>query len=180
MKTINNENILDRIYDLADGMNMRIDKFMDKLEEDYGEKLPDIENLPQEIAEEITSARETKKEAKKQSRIRKSEEDRIAEIKRFREVFPEVASEDIPSEVWDEVSNGVSLSHAYALYLVEKEGMDNYAREINNRNSQRGAKANSEGATEPSFTKEQVERMSGSDVRSNYKGILKAMKNWKF
>jgi hypothetical protein len=36
------------------------------------------------------------------------------------------------------------------------------------------------GNTEPSFTKEQVERMSGGDVRKNYKSILKAMKSWKF
>ena len=69
MKRINNEQILDRIYDLADEAGLRIDDFMARLEADYGENLPDLEGIPQEIADELLSAREIKKEQKKQDRI---------------------------------------------------------------------------------------------------------------
>lgn len=180
MKRINNEQILDRIYDLADEAGMRIDDFMAKLEADYGEKLPDLEGIPQEIAEELLSAREAKKEQKKQSRIEQSEKDAEEEIRKFREIFPDVKAEDVSDEVWERVANGETLAGAYALFLITEEKLNEYASDVNDKNSRRGAKAVSDGSTEPVFTKELVEKMSDKDVKSNYKGILKAMKNWKF
>ncbi len=180
MKRINNEQILDRIYDLADEAGMRIDDFMAKLEADYGERLPDLEGVPQEIADELLSAREVKKEQKKQNRIKQSEADAEAEIKRFRELFPETKAEEIPDEVWDSVAQGESLAGAYALFLIAEERLKERASDVNDRNSRLSAKAVSDGATEPVFTKELVEKMSGKEIKNNYKGILKAMKNWKF
>ena len=180
MKRINNEQILDRIYDLADEAGMRIDDFMARLEADYGERLPDLEGIPQEIADELLSAREIKKEQKKQDRIKQGEADAEAEIKRFREIFPDAKAEDIPDEVWDAVAQGESLAGAYALFLIAEEKLNEYASDVNDRNSRSSAKAVSDGATEPVFTKELVAKMSNKDVKSNYKGILKAMKNWKF
>ena len=61
MKRIDNEKILDMIYDLADGAGMRIDDFMAKLERDYGVEAPIPEGIPEEIALEIAEARELKK-----------------------------------------------------------------------------------------------------------------------
>lgn len=180
MKRINNEQILDRIYDLADAAGLRIDVFLNKIEEQFGEKLPSLEGLPPEIANELSSARENQKEARKQNRIKKSEKETLEEIKRFREIFPDVAPDEIPESVWEDVSQGATLSHAFALYLAVEDGLSKYAENVNNRNSLKGAKAASNGSTEPVFTKEQVEKMSGKDVKNNYKGILKAMKNWRF
>ena len=53
------------------------------------------------------------------------------------------------------------------------------AEETNRRNSEKGAAAKSEGSVEPGFTMEQVEKMDAPEVRRNYKGIIKAMKNWR-
>lgn len=180
MKRINNEQILDTIYDLADGAGMRIDEFIAKLEEDFGERLPDLENIPEEIANELIEAREAKKKARKEGRIKKSETEAAEEIARFREIFPDVKPEDIPESVWEDVSEGASLLHAYALYTVTQDSLTRHANDVNERNSKRGAAADSQGSTEPVFTKEQVEKMSGKDIKSNYKGILNAMKNWRF
>ncbi len=180
MKRISNDEILDRIYDLADSVGLRINDFMTKLEEDYGEKMPSLDGLPEDVAEELLSARETKKEQRKQERQKKSEADAEEDIRKFREIFPDVSAEEIPDEVWQEVSKGASLSGAYAIYKITRENFDKYASDVNERNARMGAKAVSDGSTEPVFTKELVEKMSDKDVRSNYKGILKAMKNWKF
>lgn len=180
MKKINNEQILDTIYDLADMNGIRIDEFIDRIEEEFGEQLPDLDGIPEEIAEELKSARASKKEMRKQSRIKKGESEAEEDIKAFRELFPEVNSDDIPEEVWEDVANGNSLSHAYSLYLVKNDLLKKHAEGINERNSKKGATVASDGSTEPVFTKEQVEKMSGKDVKSNYKGILKAMKNWRF
>lgn len=180
MKRINNEEILDRIYDLADARGMRIDDFIYELEEEYGETLPSLEGLPEEIAKELDGARESRKEQRRQSRIEKSNAEAAEEIKKFRELFPDVAADSIPESVWEEVQQGIPLSHAYALYRIGEDSLSRYAEDINSKNSRRGAVAYSDGATEPVFTKELVEKMSGKDVKNNYKSILKAMKNWKF
>ncbi len=180
MKRINNEEILDRIYDLADASGMRIDQFIGKIEEEYGEQLPSLEGLPQDIAQELSTARSDKKELRRQDRIKKAEAEAAEDIKKFREFFPDVTAEDIPDSVWDEVSNGISLSHAYALYLINEERLNRRADDVNGRNAAIGASARSDGSVEPVFTKELVEKMSGKDIKNNYKGILNAMKNWRF
>lgn len=179
MKKINNEQILDRIYDLADAKGMKINDFMSMLEEDYGEKMPDTEGLPQEIADELNKARENKKAMRKQARMQKSEQEAAEDIKKFRELFPDVTAEDIPEEIWEAVANGESLVNAYALYKITEENLNRHAEDVNGRNALMGAKAASDGSTEPVFTKEAVEKMSDRDVKKNYKGILKSMKNWK-
>ena len=180
MKKINNEQILDKIYDLADARGMRIDDFMAELEDNYGDAMPDTQGLPEEIVKELESARENKKEMRKQQRIKKGEEENAEEIKRFRALFPNVSADDIPQSVWEEVADGVGLSHAYALYTVTENGINKHAEEVNKRNGRMNASLSADGSTEPVFTKELVEKMSDKDIKSNYKGILKAMKNWRF
>ena len=60
-----------------------------------------------------------------------------------------------------------------------ENNINNIAENVNSKNSQMGAKAVSDGATEPVFSKESVEKMSDKDVKRNYKNILHSMKNWK-
>ena len=157
MKRVNNEVILDTIYDLADRAGMKIDAFLEKIEDTFGEPLPDLDGIPESIAAEVYSGRESKKEMRKQNRMKKDKEDAAEEIKRFRELFPDVAPDDIPQEVWDDVAKGASLSHAFALYTVQQNKLQSYAKDVNSRNSAKGAAAGSDGSTEPIFTKEQVE-----------------------
>ena len=179
MKKINNEEILDRIYDLADAKGIKINDFMIMLEEDYGDSLPNTEGLPQEITDELISGRESKKEMRKQARIQKDQQEAAEDIKKFRELFPDVSAEDIPESVWEEVSRGESLVSAYALYKITEENLNRRAEDVNTRNSRMGAKAVSEGSTEPVFTKEAVEKMNSNEVKKNYKNILNSMKNWR-
>ncbi|MBQ3230609.1 MAG: hypothetical protein IJB49_06260 [Clostridia bacterium] len=180
MKRINNDQVLDTVYDIASAAGMRIDEFLETLEERFGAETPLPEGIPEEIAEELYAAREAKKEERRKNRLAKSSEEASAEIKRFRELFPEVSADDIPDEVWDDVASGATLAHAFALYSVENELLNKRAADVNERNSKKSAAASSEGSTEPIFTKEQVEKMNGKDVKNNYKGILRAMKSWRF
>jgi len=180
LKRINNEQILDTIYDLADGLGLRIDQFLERIEEEFGEQPIDTESLPSEVVDELMAARENKKRERKEARNKKSEAEMSEEIKKFRETFPDVSADMIPDSVWEEVQNGASLTHAYAYHLISSESLNRHADAVNQRNSNAGAYASSDGSTEPVFTKEQVEKMSGKDIKNNYKGILNAMKNWKF
>lgn len=180
MKRINNEQILDTIYDLADSLGLRIDQFIERVEEEFGDQPINTAGLPQDVVNELNNARENKKNQRKKDRQKKNEAEMTQEIKKFREIFPDVSPEDIPETVWEDVQNGATLSHAYALHIASQDALNRYASGVNERNGKAGAYASSDGSTEPVFTKEQVEKMSNKDIKSNYKGILNAMKNWKF
>ena len=180
MKRINNEQILDTIYDLADGLGLRIDQFIERIEEEFGEQPINTDGLPEDVVNELNLAKENKKAQKKLDRQKKNDEEMAQEIKKFRKTFPDVSADDIPESVWEDVQNGATLSHAYGFYIATKDALNRYASDVNERNDKAGAFASSDGSTEPVFTKEQVEKMSNKDIKSNYKGILNAMKNWKF
>ena len=180
MKSINNEAILDIIYDLADRAGLRIDEFIARVEEEFGEQPIDETSLPKEVVEELRTSREALRKQRASARAEATRSEISDDIKRFREIFPEVSAEEIPESVWEEVHKGVSLAHAYALWTVTGENLNRRAADINRRNEQSGAAVKGESAAEPVFTKEQVEKMNGRDVKSNYKNILKAMKNWRF
>ncbi len=180
LKTINNDYVLDTVYDLADEAGMKINDFLELLHEQFGVPEASLEGLPQEIVAELEQARLDKKEKRKTDRQSKEAERINGEIKKFRELFPDVEPESIPDEVWSEVSNGISLPHAYALWAVTESSLDSYAKGINKRNSDSGAVLANDGDTEPVYTREAVEKMTNSDVKKNYKSILKAMKNWRF
>lgn len=180
MKTINNEQILDTIYDLADMAGLRIDEFLLKVEEEFGEQPQSLDGLPESIVRELASARELKKEARRQSRLQQTQDETANQIKRFKELFPDAAPEHIPESVWEDVASGIPLAHSYALYVITQDNMNRYAQNVNKRNLQKSAPAESDGSTEPIFTKETVEKMSGRDIKNNYKSILRAMKGWRF
>jgi hypothetical protein len=180
LKTINNEQILDTIYDLADMAGLRIDEFLFRIEEEFGEQPINLDGLPESVVNELTAARELKKESRKQNRLKRDEDEIALQIEKFKEIFPEVLPEEIPESVWTEVSNGIPLAHAFALHNVVQANLDRYANDVNERNAKVGAHAESDGSTEPVFTKEAVEKMSGNEIKNNYKNILRAMKGWRF
>lgn len=182
-KTITNDEILDAIYDIADARGMRIDEFVAQLQEDYAE-LPlkyAAGDLPEDVLAELESAKVLRREMR-DSKRKSDEEAKLREdIAAFRELFPEVKPEEIPEEVWAEVADGMDLRHAYALHTFTGKQSGGRAEEINRENASRaeGAAAAGDGSTEPSFTPEQVEKMSPKDVAKNYQNVLRSLKSWR-
>ena len=177
---IDNDYILDTVYDLADEMNMRIDDFKEELCDRFGRGYKDFDGLPEEIAEELKNARDYKKEKRANDRKEAEKEKTDEDIKLFRSIFPDADADSIPDRVWEDVADGIPLPYAYALFVASEQELTGYAENVNEKNSESGAGIGNDGNTEPAYTREQVEKMSGTDVKKNYKGILKAMKNWKF
>lgn len=183
-KTITNDEILDAVYDIADAQGVRIDEFIARLQEDYAELPAKYAegDLPEDVLAELQSAKEMRREMRDSKR--KSDEDAKLreEIAAFRELFPEVKPEEIPEEVWAEVADGTDLRHAYALHVLTGQQSEGHAEEVNRETASRAegaAAAAGDGSTEPSFTPEQVERMSAKDVAKNYKNVLRSLKNWR-
>lgn len=182
MKTnsISNDRILDTVYDLADVCGLRIDEFVARLQEEYGDPEFQTEGLPEEIVAELQNARTLRKESRDAKRKSEQESKLHEEIAAFRAQFPDVSAESIPESVWEEVAAGMDLNHAYAYYMVTQQAGGEHAEEVNRSTASRSAAAFSDGATEPSFTREEVERMSDRDVAKNYKNIVRSMGRWKF
>lgn len=183
-KTITNDEILDAVYDIADARGIRIDEFIAQLQEDYADADLPVKyaegGLPEDVLAELESAKEMRREMRNSKR--KSDEDaRLREeIAAFRELFPEVKPDEIPEEVWAEVASGTDLKHAYALHVLAGQQTGGHAEEVNRETSMRSAAtAAGDGSTEPSFTPEQVEKMSAKDVAKNYKSVLQSFKNWR-
>ncbi len=178
--SMTNDKILDTVYDLASACGMRIDEFMTHLQEQFGDPDFETEGLPEEVVAELQNAKALRKESRDAKRKSEQESKQKEEIAAFCDRFPDVHAEQIPAPVWEEVAAGIDLPHAYAFYLVTEGKANGHADEVNRGNMARSAAAQSDGSTEPSFTREEVERMSQKDVAKNYKNILHSMKKWKF
>lgn len=177
---INNEQVLDIVYDLASASGMRIDQFLETLQEAYGDPSINTKDLPQEVVAELEQAKTLRKESRDAKKKEQASLKRKEDIAAFRKQFPQVKAQEIPDSVWEEVAGGMDLLHAYAYYLLTKESSGGHAEQVNLDNSERSAAATGDGSTEPSFTREEVEKMSRGDVKKNYKSILRSMSKWKF
>lgn len=182
MKTnsMTNDQVLDTVYDLASACGMRIDEFLTHLQEEYGDPQFETEGLPEEVVAELQNAKALRRESRDAKRKSEDEAKLKQEIAAFCDAFPEVRADQIPESVWEEVTAGMDLPHAYAYFLVTGEKADEHAEQVNRGNSVRSAAALGDGSTEPSFTREEVERMSQKDVAKNYKSILRSMSKWRF
>lgn len=179
-QSITNEQVLDAVYDLADICGMRIDEFVTHLQEEYGDPEFDTEGLPEEVVEELQNAKALRKESRAAKRKKDKETALQSEIEAFHVQFPEVKADDIPADVWDDVSSGTDLLHAYALWYLTDRHKDDHAEEVNKETAFRSASVKNGGSTEPSFSREEVEKMSPKEVSKNFKNILHSMKNWKY
>ncbi len=179
-QTINNEQVLDTVYDLASACGMRIDQFLETLQETYGDPVFDTKDLPEDVIAELEQAKTLRKESRDAKKKEQESAKRKEEIAVFRKQFPEIKAEQIPDSVWKEVAGGMDLLHAYAYYLLTQNQDGGHAQAVNEGNSQRSAAATGDGSTEPSFTREEVEKMSRGDVKKNYRNILRSMSKWKF
>jgi len=180
VKSLTNEQILDIVNDLADDCGMKIDDYILKLQADCEETFgKNREGLPEDVISELDNARALKKENRNTKKQSEKSANIKSEVEKFKNMFPDAKPQDIPESAWEEVTNGASLVHAYALYLVEENSENDYASKVNSENSSRATSKTGDGETEPSYTKEQVESMSPKEVSKNYKHILKSITKWK-
>ncbi len=174
------EQVYEAVSDLASDAGMTEDGYIASLlrraEED---RIRRTEGLDVDLAAELNESRQLRRDNRKREResLRKTEMEE--DIRRFKEYFPDVTAADIPEEVWAEVAEGVSLTHAYALYRAAISAEDAKAQSLNRVNADRSAPLGTEGDPNTALTQEQVENMSPQAVKKNYNRILSSLKNWR-
>ena len=110
---------------------------------------------------------------------KRAETDKAArEYADFKELYPDVDIDTLPSEVTESVEAGIPLAAAYALYekRLEKHNSDVAAHNKSTRADSFGSVGKS--AESDYFTPTEVRAMTQSEVRANYAKILKSMKSW--
>lgn len=82
------------------------------------------------MLEELREARRAKRELKNEQ----GENERVKQdIALFCELFPNTDSGSIPNEVWEEVSKGIPLTHAFAVFQRRKELLGIIAEKSNEK-----------------------------------------------
>lgn len=102
----------------------------------------------------------------------------LKELTEFSEYFPEVDIHKIPSEVWEQVKNGASLSASFALNLRKIEIERKKTNDFNEKNRRMSAGSLTEGDGERYFSPSEVKRMTPAQVKSHYDEIVESMRHW--
>ena len=139
--------------------------------EEISEDQNDIELLKEEIRvlkEELSMLEEFKKN---QDRI-------LNELADFAALFPEVAVDEIPEEVWASVRKGTALTASYALYEKRKASEAIRTANINAKNASRSPGTAGTNTAGEYFSPDDVRRMSRAEVHANYSKIQESMKKW--
>ena len=180
MRALTKEQVYEAVSDLAGDAGMTADAYIASLlRQAEEEQVRKTDGLDVDLAAELNESRQLRRDSRRREReaLRKSEMEE--DIRRFKEYFPDITAADIPEEVWAEVAQGVSLTHAYALYGAAAGAADAKARSLNRVNAERSAPLGTEGDPTDALTQEQVENMSPQAVKKNYNRILASMRNWR-
>ena len=142
-----------------------------------------------EDTDEKDTPEETIKALKEEIDTLRAQIDRLEEFKRtqdrilnelsdFAALFPEIAVEEIPEEVWEAVKNGTTLTASYALYEKRKAAEAIRVANINAKNASRSPGAAGTDTAGEYFSPDDVRRMSRAEVHANYSKIRESMKKW--
>lgn len=108
--------------------------------------------------------------------IKKNLED---EFKTLFEIFPNLDVDEIPDEVLERCESGKGLAGEYALYYMREEKKRAEQKEKEEENLKSAPPDVKNSSEELYFTPDDVRGMSRSEIRSNYKNIMKSMERWK-
>lgn len=100
------------------------------------------------------------------------------ECEEFRTLYPDTPLSALPDSVWNEVSHGVPIAAAYALFERRRALTEEKAEVYNQANEARSSGALK--ATDPDcFSPAEVRAMSQDEVRANYQKIMRSMQDWR-
>ncbi|MBE6677441.1 MAG: hypothetical protein E7597_01420 [Ruminococcaceae bacterium] len=174
------EQIYEIIEDIAADANTSVEDFLKALVQEraafFNKKTA---AMPKDTAAYVAAARKEALAARTEKRKEAKKAKLKEEIKRFRQLFPNVKSEGIPESVWKDMTNGIPLPYAYALYLAANQEDKSYAESVNAKNSGMAPPPVNADEDEGELTMEQVEAMSPEAIKKSFPKILRSLNKWK-
>lgn len=143
-------------------------------------------NVPEEYAKEMVENKKFREQYEAEKQSKEQEVAKQEQFKEFLQAFPDVKAEEIPPEVWEEFDKGTPLKIAYTMAenAKLKAKLEAYEKGAKTEESNAKNAASSIGSvkgdnvTQPYFTREQVEKMSTSEVNKHWKSIVESQKRW--
>ena len=146
-------------------------------------------NIPKEYAEKLLKVDELEQwkaqtEKQRQEEQRKQQEQQYKQqmYAEFLQMYPDVKPEQIPSEVWQLVSQGHRLAGAYAIHENKLLKQQFQTQEANTKNAASSTgSVKTPGATGGFISREQFDANKGDMkwVQKNLKRIEESRKHWK-
>lgn len=150
--------------------------------DEYSENLSDDTAVESDLIEEpseLVMLREEVASLKQALSQKIAEAEMIrGQLGEFSELFPNVAPENIPAEVWESITSGGSLAASYALYHRKEQLRRDRVRTLNNKNAELSTGKVGIDSAKEYFTPGEVRAMSRSEVHANYSKIINSMKKW--
>lgn len=101
-----------------------------------------------------------------------------AEYSEFISLFPKMKLCELPDQVINDITAGVPLVAACALYERRREALRSVAAAVNEKNREAAFAIAGNGTQHGEFTPEQVKSMSNAEIKTHYKSIIESMKHW--
>ena len=174
------EQIYETVEDMAADAGVSIEDFMKALATERAAFFDkQMAAMPKETAAYVNTTRKEALAARVAKRAEARKAKLAEDVKRFRQLFPDVKSEGIPESVWKDMSSGIPLPYAYALYLAASQGDKSYAESVNAKNSGMAPPPVTPNEEEGELTMEQVEAMSPEAIKKSFPKILRSLGKWK-
>ena len=174
------EQIYNAICDVAEDAGVSPEELVAALEEQNSALFEQsLGGMPTEAAEYVKAARGEKSAARAERRRVEKDSVLSEDVKQFRRLFPDVAAEDIPENVWADMEKGIPLVYAYAFYTLTDGKTNTYADGVNARNTEASPPPVGESADEGELSMEEVEAMSPKAVKRNFARVLRSIGKWK-
>lgn len=160
--------------DIEEAMSDELEVQTD-IEEVQIEVVPGSEDELSNLRREIESLRSQLKERED---LDKANEKLRSELVDFYELFPDTNPDQIPSEIWERVSRGASLSAEYSLLLRKKELEKKRIYDFNEKNRRMSAGAIGFNDGEKYYSPAEVKKMTPAQVKAHYDDIIESMRHW--
>jgi hypothetical protein len=160
-----------------------MDNFEEKVNvEESEEIIEDVVSEEEESVDEVALLKHELELLKEEIRLRDERETAnsriLKEITEFEEYFPEVNLHQIPSEIWEQVRQGASLSASFALSLRKLEIEKQKTSDFNEKNRRMSAGSLIQGEGEKYYSPSEVKKMTPAQVKLHYDDILESMRHW--
>jgi hypothetical protein len=160
-----------------------MDNFEEKVNvEESEEIIEDVVSEEEESVDEVALLKHELELLKEEIRLRDERETAnsriLKEITEFEEYFPEVNLHQIPSEIWEQVRQGASLSASFALSLRKLEIEKQKTSDFNEKNRRMSAGSLIQGEGEKYYSPSEVKKMTHAQVKLHYDDILESMRHW--
>jgi hypothetical protein len=179
-KAINAE--YSRLYGDSHGIHSKADydKAVELQEQEQQKSELLARNFSEEDAAEVLEARKLKEELKAEKESKQQQEQQQADMQDFIKNFPDVKPDDIPVEVWKANANGIPLRYAYAEHALKSTRTAEVKAKANEENAKgsMGSVSTNGTANDGYFTKDQVSKMTSTEVVRNYEKICESTKKW--